>query len=286
VTTIGEVLQRGESLLAATSSSARLDAEVLLAHSLQLSRTGLLVRLREECPGDAEARFSGYAARRKLGEPVGYIIGEREFYGRCFAVSPAVLIPRPESELIIDEALAAMDGQREVSLLDLGTGSGCLAVTLVLELKSRGKRVRCTALDNSVKALEVARRNAESLGVSAEISFIESDWFSRRDALAPPYDIIVANPPYVDRAEPVQPELSFEPQGALYSDGHGLHDASQILREAPAFLRPGGVLLCEVGAGKRAHLQALLAAAHECDCTLLGDGSPLDRFTVVKIVKR
>lgn len=286
MTTIGEVLQRGESLLAATSSSARLDAEVLLAHSLQLSRTGLLVRLREECPGDAEARFFGYAARRKRGEPVGYIIGEREFYGRCFAVSPAVLIPRPESELIIDEALAAIDGQREVSLLDLGTGSGCLAITLVLELKSRGKRVRCAALDNSVKALAVARRNAESLGVSAEISFIESDWFSRRDALAPPYDIIVANPPYVDRAEPAQPELSFEPQEALYSGDHGLHDASQILREAPAFLRPGGVLLCEVGAGKRAHLQALLNAAHGCERMLLGDGSPLDRFTVVKIVKR
>jgi len=284
--TVGELVTRGEEALSRTSPSARLDAEVLLSHVMSLPRSALIARWRDACATGTAAAFGALLERRGRGEPVAYLVGSREFYGRSFAVSPAVLIPRPESELIIDEALAAMDGQREVSLLDLGTGSGCLAVTLVLELKSRGKRVRCTALDNSVKALEVARRNAESLGVSAEISFIESDWFSRRDALAPPYDIIVANPPYVDRAEPVQPELSFEPQGALYSDGHGLHDASQILREAPAFLRPGGVLLCEVGAGKRAHLQALLAAAHDCDCTLLGDGSPLDRFTVVKIVKR
>ncbi len=286
MTTIGEALQRGESLLAATSSSARLDAEVLLAHSLRLSRTGLIVRLREKCPGDAAALFSEYVSRRKLGEPVGYIIGEREFYGRRFAVSPAVLIPRPESELIIDEALAVTEEQQEVSLLDLGTGSGCLAISLVLELKARGKRVRCAAIDSSIQALEVARRNAHDLDASADISFVESDWFSRRDVLLPPYDLIVANPPYVDPAEPAQLELSFEPQGALYSGDQGLHDARRIMEEAPAFLRPGGVLLCEVGAGKRARLKDAAAVATSCEYTLLGDDSLLDRFTVVKLVKR
>lgn len=282
--TIGEALQAGEGELAATSASARLDAELLLSYVLRFSRTQLLVRLREELSPASLEGFQQLVARRKNGEPVAYILGEREFFGRNFSVSPSVLIPRPESELIIEEALRAVAGKTAVSFVDLGTGSGCLAVTLALELAARGVVVRGLGVDISKEALAVAAKNAEALRASQYLTFVESSWLSRREAFHPPYDIIVANPPYVDPAEPAPRELAFEPQGALYSSDSGLQDAREILRSAPEFLVSGGTLLLEVGAGKRGRLSHCPEVVALRDrVTLLGDSSPLDRFTVVKV---
>jgi release factor glutamine methyltransferase len=282
----GEVLQSGEKKLAETSSSARLDAEVLLAHSCNASRTSLITRLRDDCEPEIEHIFHEFIARRQRGEPVAYIVGRREFYGRDFVVSPAVLVPRPESELLIDEALKVCTESAAVTFVDLGTGSGCLAVTLALELAARGKRVTGVAVDVSRAALDTATRNAEQLGAEQYVTFVESDWFSKSDSFAPPYDLIIANPPYIARGETTPVELSFEPSGALYSDDEGLADTKQIISDSTSFLKSGGVLLCEVGAGKRAHLMPLLATLSGFHASILGDDSDQDRFSVIKLVKQ
>jgi len=281
---VGEALREGERALEATSTSARLDAELLLCHALSLSRTQLLSRLRDDCPADPFYAYQALVNRRRAGEPVAYIIGEREFFGRRFLVTPSVLIPRPESELLVEEALRAVAGKSRVSLLDLGTGSGCLAVTLALELAGRGVEAQGVAVDISPDALAVARGNAQALGAAERLSFVESSWLSQPEQLSPPFDIILANPPYVDPAEPSPPELAFEPQRALYSDESGLRDTREILRTAPPLLAAGGVLLIEVGAGKREQLgRCPEIAALGPKVSFLGDESSQDRFTVVKV---
>ena len=284
MSSVGEALRDGEKALEATSTSARLDAELLLCRALSLSRTQLLSRLRDDCPNDLLHAYRALLERRRAGEPVAYIVGEREFFGRRFLVTPSVLIPRPESELLVEEALRAATGKSRVSFLDLGTGSGCLAVSLGLELARRGVAAQGVAVDISGDALAVARGNAQALGAAERLSFVESSWLSQPERLSPPFDIILANPPYVDPAEPSPPELAFEPQGALYSEDNGLRDTREILRTAPPLLAAGGVLLLEVGAGKREQLSRCPEiAALGANASLLGDDSPQDRFTVVKV---
>ncbi len=281
---VGEALREGERALEATSTSARLDAELLLCHALSLGRTQLLSRLRDDCPADPFYAYQALVNRRRAGEPVAYIVGEREFFGRRFLVTPSVLIPRPESELLVEEALRVVAGKTRVSFLDLGTGSGCLAVTLALELARRGVAAQGVAVDISADALVVAQSNAQALGAAERISFVETSWLSQPERLSPPFDIIVANPPYVDPSEPSPPELAFEPQGALYSDGQGLHDAREILRTAPELLAHQGTLLLEVGAKKRQQLSGCPeVVALGARVRLFGDDSPHDRFTVVAV---
>ena len=283
--TVGKVLQWGEDSLAATSSSPRLDSEILLGHALRLSRTGLLARLRDACPDEGRSTFTRLVERRRASEPIAYIIGQREFFGLCFKVSSSVLIPRPETELVVEEAVRFLSGRSQVHFLDLGTGSGCLAISIVHELLAkRITEVSCDALDLSSDALEVAASNAEALGVERSIRFVLSDWCQNRAALSPPYDCIVANPPYVDPMELVPYELAFEPKGALYSDNYGLSDTERLLREAVPLLKPGGLLLCEVGAGKRVFLDALVQPYQSsCDISYLGDPSPSDSFCVIRL---
>lgn len=285
---LGELLHAGTEELHATSSSARLDCEVLLGFVLERSRAGVIASLRDPCSLEQSKLFAALIARRKSGEPVAYITGEREFWGLQFKVTAAVLIPRPESELVVEAALAHLAGIKEVRLLDLGTGSGCLAISLVKELGSRGVRVDvCDAVDKSPAALEVARANAVAHGVGSAISCIESDWCSAAANMSPPYDCIVANPPYVDIDEHVPVELSFEPASALFAEGRGLRDVVEVLRQATPLLKPGGILLCEVGAGKRSLLADLTAQYEgEFEVSLLGDDSEFDRFCVVKLVRR
>ena len=285
---ISELLKTAEELFRSSSSSPRLDAEVLLAHLLSISRSSLIAALRDECSTEVVAAFALLAARRVQGEPVPYITGEREFYGRAFLVNPAVLVPRPESELIIDQALKICSGKQSVKFLDLGTGSGCLAITLVAELLASGLREpHCLAVDISQEALNVAARNAERLGALQYISFVKSNWFSESAAFSAPYDLIIANPPYIDRYEKTPIELSFEPQGALFSDDLGLKDTKEIISGALTMLAPNGTLLCEVGAGKREHLRKYFKTKHPAlEYSFLGDDSEHDRFTVVEVVRQ
>ena len=285
---VGELLRQGEQALSPTSSSSRLDAEVLLSHALGCSRSSLIARLRDECATEIAVAFRGFLERRSAGEPVAYITGEREFWGLSFVVTPAVLIPRPESELIVEEGIKALDGIERPRILDLGTGSGCLSIALVKETRRRGARdLACLAIDCSESALAIARENAARHGVASEIDFRVSDWFSRSDLFSPPYDLIVANPPYIDPSERTPVELSYEPSNALFAAEHGLADVREILSGSSRMLAPGGVLLCEVGAGKRALLhEQILDRYGELSIELLGDDSPADRFTVLRARKK
>ncbi|GLS03859.1 release factor glutamine methyltransferase [Chitiniphilus shinanonensis] len=228
------------------------DARVLLQHAAGVSRAWLIAHGGDPLPDAAARLFETLAARRRAGEPVAYLVGAREFYGRDFAVSPAVLIPRPDTELLVELALAR--APRAGRVLDLGTGSGCIPVTLKLERPD----LTVSAVDLSVEALAVARNNA--LRLDARVRLVESDWFG---ALAGEcFDLIVSNPPYIhaDDAHLAQGDLRFEPRGALTDGGDGLAHLRRIVADAPAHLAPGGWLLFEHGYDQGAAARALLAA--------------------------
>ncbi|HEX8987113.1 MAG TPA: peptide chain release factor N(5)-glutamine methyltransferase [Rhodocyclaceae bacterium] len=199
--------------------------------------------------------YSELVACRAAGEPIAYLVGSREFYGREFTVTPAVLIPRPETELLVDLAKAACATLSAPRILDLGTGSGCVAVTLALELPAAA----VTALDFSPGALVVAEANAMALG--ARVRFIESDWFAALgDDL---FDLIVGNPPYVAEGDPhlSEGDLRFEPEAALHCGQDGLGAIRRIVAEAPRFLAPGGRLYFEHGYDQAVAVAELLHAA-------------------------
>jgi release factor glutamine methyltransferase len=231
-----------------------LDARVLLRVAIGASDAQLVAHP-ERVPGEREReRFKEFVERRRSGEPVAYITGEREFYSLAFRVTPDVLIPRPETELLVEAALEHVPPDAGCRVLDLGTGSGCVAVAIARERP----RARLTATDIAPAALAVARANAATHG--ADIELIESDWLG---ALAGRrFDVIVSNPPYVAEADPhlAQGDASFEPHGALASGPAGLDAIEAIVEQARAHLVPGGVLLFEHGHEQGSCSRVLLAA--------------------------
>lgn len=252
-----------DRLTAAGIETARLDAEVLLAHVLGLGRAALYAHLEAPVAADAAARCDALLGRRARREPVAYLIGEQEFWSLPFAVTPDVLIPRPETELLVERGLAMVrsprapgEGMPHPAILDIGTGSGCVAVAVAHELPD----ARVTAVDISAAALAVARRNAERHGVAARIAFIESDVYAALPAGAT-FDLILANPPYLAPGDVVSPEVAFEPQSALLAGADGLDVIRRLIAGAAAHLRPGGRLLMELGAGQADAVLALAAAA-------------------------
>lgn len=244
--------------IAAALAAARVriplgDARLLLGHLLGRDRAWLEAHRDDLLDAAVAVSFDALAARCQAGEPVAYLLGRKEFYGRDFAVSPAVLIPRPETELLVETALALLAGNRAPRILDLGTGSGCLAVTLALELPAAA----VTAVDVSPAALAVARQNAERLGAS--VRFMPSDWF---DALGGErFDLVVGNPPYIAAGDSHLADLRCEPAGALVSGVDGLDAIRIIAAAAPAHLVAGGWLLLEHGYDQGAAAAALLAGA-------------------------
>ncbi len=244
------------ALAAARTKLPANEARLLLGHVLDRPAVWLLTHDDEVLDEDAVLRFAALVARRKGGEPVAYLLGYREFYGRVFAVSPAVLIPRPETELLVDLALAQEVGAGGTAkLLDLGTGSGCIAITLALEIPS----AQVCAVDVSAAALDVARGNAERLG--ARLRLVQSDWFEGLNGEE--FDLIVGNPPYVAERDPhlAAEDLRFEPGRALASGADGLDAIRRIIAAAPRHLRPGGRLWLEHGYDHAHAVRELLAAA-------------------------
>jgi release factor glutamine methyltransferase len=244
------------ALAAAREKLPASEARLLLGHVLDRPAAWLVAHddaLLEEAD---LLRFASLVARRKGGEPVAYLVGYREFYGREFAVLPAVLIPRPETEMLVDLALAQKVGVGTTArILDLGTGSGCIAVTLALEIR----QAEVTAVDASAAALSVARENAERLGATLRLQ--QSNWF---DQLAgETFDLIVANPPYIATTDPhlAAGDLRHEPEPALASGADGLDAIRQIVAGAPRHLRPRGRLWLEHGYDQAAAVHELLAAA-------------------------
>jgi release factor glutamine methyltransferase len=222
---------------------SRRDAGSLLAHVIQKDRTFLISHAEEKLDPDALQEFHQAVERRAAGEPIQYIMGRQDFYGRVFRVTPDVLIPRPETELLVEAALGLMNEGR---FCDVGTGSGCIAVTLVCERSnSRG-----VGVDVSTVALAIARENAITHGVDQKIEFLRSDCFDSLPQNTPPFDLIVSNPPYV-AAEVVgglQREVKdHEPMVALTPGTDGLSIIRRLITEAPQFLRKDGHLLLEIG---------------------------------------
>jgi release factor glutamine methyltransferase len=232
---------------------ATLDAEVLARHVLACDRATLLIRARDPLPSAFDRLFEAAVQRRLAREPVAYIIGHREFWGLEFEVTPAVLIPRPETELIVEEALAAMPARDAVSrIVDVGTGSGCLAVALAIEFPS----ATVIASDSSAGALEVAHRNCSRHNVSDRISLLHADLFDGMNGAA---NLIVSNPPYLRDADAphLQPEVArHEPRAALFAGPDGLDVVRRLFNEAPSFIAHDGRLIVEFGLGQDADLRA------------------------------
>ena len=254
----------------ARSGLVPLDAQVLLAHVVGRDRAWLVAHADAALTAAQSAAFEALARRRLAGEPVAYLTGVRELWGLAFEVSPAVLVPRPETEALVEVALARIPVDRGVSVLDLGTGSGAIAIAIAHERP----RAMVLATDVSAEALAVARANAARLG-AANVSFLVSDWFDRVPAGAPgvPFGLIVSNPPYVDSADPHLDEdvRRFEPAVALSPAGDPLAALRRIVGEAPRWLAPGGSLAVEHGYDQSARVCALFAAAGFRDVVVARD---------------
>lgn len=254
MTTVAAALADAARRLAPVSPSARVDADVLLGWVLGRERAWLRCHDRDALEPAALAAFDAAVTLRMAGEPVAYIIGVRGFWSLDLAVTPATLIPRPETELLVEWALECLPADEPRRVLDLGTGSGAIA----LAVKRERPRCAVTAVDLSAAALAVAAGNAERLGL--QVTFRESDWFA---ALAGErFDLLLANPPYIAPDDPHlgQGDLRYEPRHALAAAEAGLADLRRLAEAAPAHLAPGGWLLLEHGYDQGAAVRALLAA--------------------------
>ena len=218
---------------------ADVDAAYLLASVLKEDTLAMRINGHRELTEEQRAAFGQLCDRRAAREPLQYILGETEFMGLTFHVEPGVLIPRADTEILVEKALELM--RPGACVLDIGTGSGAIAISLA----KLGKSARVTAVDVSDKALEIARKNAESNGVNVE--FIKSDCFSALNGRK--YDMIVSNPPYIsdDEMRGLMPEVKLEPELALFGGADGLDFYRRISREAPGYLNEGGWLLFEIG---------------------------------------
>ena len=264
------------ALRAARQHLPALEARLLLRHILGCEAAWLAAHGDALLDAAAADRFARWVARRAAGEPIAYLVGEREFYGRRFRVTPDVLIPRPETELLVDLALAKLEGIAAPRLLELGTGSGCIAVSLACALP----RARLLAVDRSPAALRIAADNAAQYG--AGVDFVCGDWLAAIDG---EFDLIVANPPYIAVADPhlAQGDLRFEPRQALTPGGDGLAAIRVIAAAAPSRLAAGGWLLLEHGSEQADAVRMLLRHAGFATCECHRDVAGLDRVAAARI---
>jgi len=275
---VGELLQhykeRLEGALGLDPDSARIEAQCLLQDIFQANRAWLLAHT--ECILDTAqlAHCSAIFKRRLLGEPIAYILGEREFYGLNFKVSPATLIPRPETELLVDLALQRIPLQGKCRVLDLGTGTGIIALSIA-KLRPGAEVL---AVDASLDALAVSQENARRLSLS-NVEFLLSNWF---DALcSEQFDLIVSNPPYIAENDIhlTQGDTRFEPRSALISGAEGLNDLSHIAVQAPNHLNDNGILLLEHGYDQAARVRSLLIDAQYSRVFSAKDLAGIERVT-------
>lgn len=235
--------------------SPRLEAQILLAHALGCSKIDLYVRHEEEPPEAKRTAFRDMIKKRSEGMPVAYLVGFREFYSLPFAVSPAVLIPRPETETLVLQALGVLASATSPRVLDVGTGSGCIAISIARQKKS----AQITAVDVSADALAIASANAAKHGVADRVTTMQGDLFGA--VVGRMFDLIVSNPPYIAHAEFAgldQGVRDFEPRQALDGGVDGLDFYRRIASEASNYLKPGGTLLVEIGVTQGPAVQELL----------------------------
>jgi len=252
--TVGEAIREGATRLAAASDTARLDAELLMAHALGLSRSDMLLKaMRDPAPEG----FAALVERRAEHEPVAYITGEAEFYGRAFAVEPGILIPRSDSETLIEAALAASPAPARV--LDLGIGSGALLLTILAERPG----ARGVGIDRTAVALYVTRDNALALGLPNPWELHCRSW--RREGWSDDlgtFDLILCNPPYVEDNADLDPQVrDHEPAAALFAGPEGLDDYRILIPQLRGLMNPGATAIFEIGASQGDAVSALAAAA-------------------------
>ena len=274
--TVGALHDEAARALVGTAEPGR-EAQILLGHALGVSRAWLAGHMSDRVDPAPAALFRDLVRRRVDGEPVAYLIGCKEFYGLNFRVTPDVLIPRPDTETLVDAALQKIP-RTAVEVLDLGTGSGCVAVAIANERPA----ISITAVDISAEALEIARANAQANGV--HVHFIRSNWFAGLGQQR--FDIIVSNPPYIAAGDVhlQQGDLRFEPEGALVSRPDGLADLRLIVAGAPRHLREGGWLLFEHGHDQAVASRDLLHDAGFCDVISHSDLSGTSRVAAGRLL--
>jgi len=244
--TKGLLQKAAEKLRLAACDAPRLDAELLLKYAWQISRIDLIIRADDEVPEPVAADFESLLRRRIQREPLAYITGEKEFWSRSFQVTPDVLIPRPETEHLIEAVLERFpDRNKAYHFCDIGTGSGCIAVTLACEYP----RAYIVATDISEAALRIASSNGKAHGVAHRITFRQGDMLAAIQSQDGPFDAIVSNPPYVAESEmeALEKELAREPRHALTDGRNGLHYLTTILHNGPEYLQSGGYIILETG---------------------------------------
>jgi len=276
MTSVNEALRIARSRFTQSSTPA-LDAELLLAHALGRKRAWLHAWPEAQLTAPDLEAFEELVTRRAVGEPVAYLLGEREFWSLGLEVTPDVLIPRPETEGLVEAALAHLRAHAvtEPAILDVGTGSGCVALALAHERPD----ARVTALDASGPALAVARRNAERLGL-LNVEFVLGEWFLPLGARR--FDVIVSNPPYVPSEDPHlrAGDVRFEPVTALDGGSDGLDALRELAAAAPHHLVPGGLLAVEHGPDQAQPVAALFRDAGLVDIDALADAAGLARITL------
>ncbi len=264
------------ALSTVNAEDSALEAEVLLRHALGIDRTQLYLRQDEELTPEQEARFRHLLARRTSGIPLAYVVKHREFYGLDFYVNQDVLIPRPETELLVEKAIDIAQRDRVRTVADIGTGSGIIAVTLALKLPE----VKIYSVDVSEKALAVALYNAERHGVVYRITFLKGDLVQ---PLPGPCGLIVANLPYVKREE-IVPPIAAEPHTALDGGRTGLEIIERFIREVKTRLSPNGTVLMEIGRGQGEAVKASLFRRYpEATITIYPDLAGIDRVVEARI---
>ncbi|MGB5165422.1 MAG: peptide chain release factor N(5)-glutamine methyltransferase [Woeseiaceae bacterium] len=272
---IKTVLDDATRRIATASDSARLDAELLLAKAIDMPRSYLFAHPEDEPDDAALERFETNLARRIAGEPMAYICGEKEFWSMPLMVTPATLVPRPETEILVDLALREIPRRGACRVLDLGTGSGAIALAIAKE------RPLCdvTAVDISADALQVAIQNARQLQLG-NVRFLQGSW--TEPVAGECFDIIVSNPPYVREDDEALQRLGAEPRAALVAGEDGLDAIREILGEAGDIVVPNGLLFLEHGFGQAADVEAICLRSAWIDIRCHNDYAGLPRVTVAR----
>jgi release factor glutamine methyltransferase len=272
---IDAAIEKATEMLSAASESPRLDAELLLARALDVQRSYLFAHPEDEMDESAAMRFSEIVVKRREGMPMAYIAGEQEFWSMPLVVTPATLVPRPETETLVEQVLSRLPRRATARVLELGTGSGAIALALAKERPA----CQVTATDVSADALAVARENARRLLIP-NVEFREGDWLEPVRGMT--FDIVVSNPPYVATGDLHLARLGFEPRGALEAGVEGLDAIRQISAESGTVLDAAGWLLLEHGATQVDAVVALLSTDGWHDIDTVRDLAGLPRVTVAK----
>jgi release factor glutamine methyltransferase len=258
-----------------SSAEATLEAQLLLQHVLGVNRAWLIAHESDALEGNIHEAFETLIKRRLNGEPIAYILGYREFYGLKLKVTPDTLIPRPDTETLVEAALGKVPQSKKIHVLDLGTGTGAIA----LAIAHNRPQALVTAVDASNDALKIAQENAQNLAIT-NIEFLQSDWFVALQNQT--FDVIVSNPPYIAQndAHLTQGDLCFEPASALASGVDGLDDIKQIIANAPKYLTPHGYLLLEHGYNQAEEVATLLKLSGSSEIETIKDLGGNNRVTL------